>query len=404
MKVGGKKKLLNWVSDALVSNHPDQLIEAWVRNHPGALQSEAILCWGKAAISTWERLSRHGRRASIPALMIAPAGGSAGAPAGGALPRESSGARFCFGEHPIPDRGSLRAGGELLEFLASLRRLDIRRLRVFLSGGASALAWVPPAGCELRTLQERLNRLYQAGLDIRAMNRERAKLCALKAGGAARWLERLSPGVQVRVEVISDVLPFEPAVVGSGPFWNGRVPHRVLADNRSLLKAIETSAKREGIQILVNRPGWLAPTERWCEEICSQIRRHADHPSRELLFLYGGEPISAVRRPGIGGRLSHLGAMLAWNLRDFSGERHEILGLASDGLDGRSESGGFLLGAESARKLQKRVATASGRRRWIAAMKEFNSASRDGLGGIGALIPSQPTGTNLQDVVALRIR
>ncbi len=330
------------------------------------------------------------------ALVIAPKG------AGGVRPICSAGnsCQWVFAEHPLPGQGSFGAGAAILEFFDSLRRNRVRRLRVFLSGGASSLAWIPPAHLSEEDLLEQLRDLYRQPLSISELNAARSCLCALKGGGAARWLRKIAPQVQVRVDLISDVLPSGPEVVGSGPFWDGRVPHRVLADNDRWVQTVCAAVRRQAWPVLASRSGGVGPWHElhdWIKGIASDalLRRESG------VVVLGCEPqVQLPVRAGRGGRQSHLAAALARTFAEALADGEvEFLCTSSDGVDGASGSAGAFAGKALGRSLVARPRMLS---RLSDALERFDSATV--LNELGALIPERLSGTNVQDLVVFRVR
>ena len=112
---------------------------------------------------------------------------------------------------------------------------SVKTLDVYLSGGASSLAWIPARVFLCVAVIRRLKILYRKPLDIRELNRERAKLCQLKQGGVrANSKIDFRPGLKIRVFYVSDVAPFGPEVLGGGPFLSRGISHQSLADNERL--------------------------------------------------------------------------------------------------------------------------------------------------------------------------
>lgn len=324
--------------------------------------------------------------------MIAP---RSSAPRGCALPRE---VRWIQGEHPIPGPGSLAAGAELLEFFDALGRKKTRRLTVFLSGGASSLAWVKPAELSLEDLQARLFKLYRSALDIRALNQKRSRLCRLKQGGAARWLHRLAPRVRARVLVISDVAPFGPEVVGSGPFYDATggtapIPHRLIADNRVWVQSCVRRIEDAGGRLLFAESGWKGPWQQWTRRIGALLRR-------EGFLVIGGEPqVALPRSHGSGGRMSHLALSLACeHWEEIRAGELQILCASSDGIDGHSRSAGAWVRPSTLRSVRNPHVL-------LGALTRFDSA--EFLREHSALLPSPADGmspSNVQDLVLIRTR
>jgi hydroxypyruvate reductase len=383
-------KLVRLVSSAISRFSASSLVFD-TRLSRGLSAGDAVLCWGKAALFTRAALGSI----AGPSLVITPRGTDVRF-----LSESSSADWICEGEHPLPGAGSFAAGQALLEFFSYLGRATsgpVRRLHVFLSGGASSLAWVKPAHLSERALQERLRALLLSGLSIRQLNRERSKLCALKAGGSARLLRRLAPHVDVQVRLISDVLPYGPEVVGSGPFWGEGISHVVDADAAMCAGELARLAHQEDIPLLGLYVGWVDSADRWVARIERDVRQALSR-GRSGLFIYGGEPairISSSAASPSGGRLTHLSLMLAHRLRDeLAHGKVELLARATDGLDGASGSAGVYLHSSVARSL-------SAPQEIRKALRTFHTAPL--LRSAGALLSPEPTGTNLQDFLLIRI-
>jgi glycerate-2-kinase len=368
---------------------------------PKTFRGDAYLFIGKVSERFFEAL-RESDQVNKPILGIYPQGASHGS---GHNSRHRG--QWIAAEHPLPGEGSFRAGCELLEFFDSLRRLGAKRLTVFLSGGASSLMWLPKAGMSRQELLRKLQSLYRAGLDIQEMNARRSQLCQLKGGGAARWLERLAPQVKARVFLLSDVAPFDASVVGSGPFWDGKVPHTVLADNSTWVKALESEARKRKIPILHSSSGQLGSWQSWVHSAILKVAPTL-RENRSGLFIFGGEP--TVRLPAKkkgsqsfqkGGRQSHLALAIAQRLRPWILQgRVEILAMSSDGSDGNSGAAGVWMDTEN---FPKRFASMSSRQ-VQKALREYQSAPI--LSKLEALVQprSNTPQSNVQDVLMIRVR
>lgn len=358
---------------------------------------EAAIFWGKAAArshAAWLRARPDAGSAPAPALVISPLSRDQADPRNPLPP----GTRWIQGEHPIPGPGSLRAGAALLEFFDGIHRLGVSRLRIFLSGGASSLAWVPPASVSLEELRRRLEALYDQGLDIRELNRRRSALCALKAGGAARWLRRLAPRVEARVELISDVHPFGPEVVGSGPFTGSDIPHRIVIANPGWVEIAARRCRSAGLNVRLARSVAWGDWREWVRRIAPRVSELSGSPGTrgDDCVIAGGEPAIALpRRRGKGGRMTHLAAALGAELLPLLRQgRVELLCASSDGSDGDSGAAGAFIGRAQALAAPRAS-------RWSSAVNGFRSAEL--LEEIGALIPGLDTGTNVQDLLIARV-
>lgn len=348
----------------------------------------AILFWGKSAAPSFEAY-RAAKALPRVFLVISPD-----------PPRPGFEGRWIQAEHPLPGDGSFRAGLRLLDFFAALPRYGITHLDVHLSGGASSLAWLPKSGMSRAALGAKLARLYAQPLTIRELNRARSQLCQLKRGGAARWLAMLAPDVRARVflinDTLSDTLPGGADVVGSAPFYTASVPHKILADNSSLVAALVRAARAEGLAVLGARSGWSAEWEQWVSRALGDARA-ALAAGRSGVFVYGGEPrLRLPLRHGRGGRQTQIAAALAASPEVAAGKL-EVLAMSSDGCDGGAGAAGAYVGRELA-------ARASARQLRNAAV-HFDSATV--LGEHGALIYTKDAArsgfSNVQDVLLISV-
>jgi len=374
---------------ALLDIGPERLAGRWRELSGSALDRDyGLLCWGKAGLPTWEALKR--KLSPSAALVIAPSYSHASN-------RVSVPARLVRGDHPIPGDGSMEAGVALLEFFQFLARSETKKLFVFLSGGASSLAWLPSSQYSRKWLQHELKDLYRAPLTIKQLNKERRKLCALKAGGAAFWLRKFTPNISVSVGVISDVLPYGVEVVGSGPFFDGKIRHEVLADNSMLLKKISEIFAAYGVKTLFRRSGIVEDLQAWVTLIEKQVGRFIK-AEMDGVLLFGGEPkICVPSKAGKGGRQTHIAAVLLLTYWDLIKKgRVEILTGSSDGVDGASGGSGVFL----SRSLfgQESVLTEGNLKN---AIKRFDTASW--FESVRSLLPSFESVTNVQDVVLIRV-
>ncbi len=402
MKRSREKTLFHIWKESLRSVDPERLFQPVFRQKPVAPGSRGWLFWGKAADRSWAVVRSHGViRPDDLTCVITPQG--QGENTKSSFARPEFGALRILGEHPIPGAGSLEAGRSLLDFFDGLRRTNAAQLDVFLSGGASSLAWLPRSGESLEVLQSRLEQLYRQPLPIQEMNQKRSQLCSLKAGGAANWLSRIAPKVRTRVHVISDVAPFGPEVVGSGPFWNGRTRHEVLADNEiyahAFVRALSGGESRTlGVGSLGSWESWILRFESEVEA----LEKNTREMTAPVTLILAGEPQvdvpQHVSKRARGGRMAQLAGGLALRLAPLFHEgRLELLAASSDGVDGRS--GGAGVNLDRARsKLWSRKPD------WTRLLAQGVSSFDCGRAWqeIGALIPAKPTGTNVQDLVALR--
>ena len=349
--------LLRLWKKSLVQATPEWVLPT-VSNH------EAILYWGKAAQASFQA---RPPKSGLPYYVVQ-------------------------GEHPLPGERSFQAGAEILDFFDALKRMKIPKLRVFLSGGASSMAWLKPASTSEKKLHMILSQAYLSSVTIQQLNQLRSQYCELKSGGAARWLNKIAPDVRVHVDVISDVLPFGPGVVGSGPFWDGKTTHRVVMDNGRWMKIIKNLAQAEGVPVFNFSYGNFGDVQDWLKKISLQIKENL---KKRGLLIFGGEPrLDLLKKHGRGGRQSHLAALLLkqwWN--EIEDGKTEILCASSDGVDGTSRGAGAIL--------TNRMAEVCSKAQLDQAIRGYRTGAY--FEQKKMLLPTQRTGTNVQDVVLVQL-
>jgi hydroxypyruvate reductase len=327
------------------------------------VSNEAVLYWGKAALACFEA---RPPKSGYPYYIVQ-------------------------GEHPIPGPASFKSGREILDFFDSLRRMNIKRLRVFLSGGASSMAWLKPARISENDLENILVELYKKPLTIQKLNETRSKYCELKSGGAARWLKKTAPHVHVRVDVISDVEPYGPEVIGSGPFWDGKIKHSIACSNSVWVRTISQLVKKEKMAVLDLKSGQTGEVRQLAMKISHSIEKNKN---KSGILIFGLEPqVKMGKNLGRGGRQSHLAALLLlrhWDL--IANRKIEILCATSDGTDGLSGGSGVFIQEKTLKKIQKETLKT--------ALKDFNTGLLFGM--LDALVPRFQTETNVQDVVLVK--
>jgi hydroxypyruvate reductase len=306
--------------------------------------------------------------------------------------------------HPVPDAQSVEAGRRLLALAGSAGADDL--VLVLLSGGASALASLPPEGLGLVGKQEVVRALLRSGAAIGEINAVRRHLSRIKGGR----LGLAAAPARLMTLAISDVVGDAPEDIGSGPTvadpstveearavlrryaievpaagWSETpksVPgdYRIVARGADAVRAAAAEAERLSYQ----------PQTVECEGEAREVGRA--HAGRALALapgealISGGELTVTMRGDGSGGPNQEyaLAAALALAGRD------DIAGLAadSDGIDGHGDAaGGFFDG---------RIAVGPGRADAEAALAANDSGAF--LDRAGALFRTGPTGTNVNDL------
>ncbi len=133
-------------------------------------------------------------------------------------------ARLRLAGHPIPDRGSVRAAGEM----AALARATGPGDLVFaaITGGSSALLALPADGLSLADKQAVNRLLLSSGADIFEINAVRKHLSAVKGGRLARMLDDRACLVNLTVsDVVGDALDYitDPTVADTSTLADARL-------------------------------------------------------------------------------------------------------------------------------------------------------------------------------------
>jgi glycerate 2-kinase len=315
------------------------------------------------------------------------------------------------GGHPLPDAHSLTAGTRLLQFLTGLPAgLPVLFL---LSGGASSLVEVLPDGVSLELLRRANRWLLGSGLDIRAMNRVRQALSALKGGRLLAWLDDRP----ARALLISDVPGDDPAIIGSGPLYPqpgratelpdlpdwlvlpattdvqhmpGRIPHHVVASLAGALQAGADCARTLGYPARVMREPLAGPAETAARRIVRQLRASAPG-----ICLWGGETTVVLpEQPGKGGRNQHLALAAALALQGHPAIL--LLAAGTDGDDGSTPAAGAIVDSLTVSRAAARGFDAAG------SLRRADAGSC--LAAAGDVLVTGPTGTNVMDmVIGLRL-
>jgi hydroxypyruvate reductase len=284
--------------------------------------------------------------------------------------------------HPVPDERSLHAGARLLAFTQEMPA-EVRA--VFLvSGGASSLVEVLPAGVDLAQLTQ-LNRVgLAAGVSIAELNARRIGLSLIKGG-------RLSARLRGRGALalfISDVPHDDPAVIGSGLL--GPPPGGTLDDTERLIVASIEQAmhavrtRAEGLSVHLAAERFAGDAVELARHCAAELRSRTAQ-----VRVWGGESVLQLPpRPGHGGRNQHLALAAALCLE---GQDLLLLAVGSDGTDGPTADAGGLVDGHTCERV--RLAGLDPQECLAAA------DSARALAAAGDLVHTGPTDTNVGDLV-----
>ncbi len=312
------------------------------------------------------------------------------------------GMSLMVGDHPFPDRGSVRAGQALLDAATG-------DLLVLVSGGGSSLVEVPPPGIDISELASTHKALMDAGATISDLNTVRRQISMIKNGGLIRNAD------SVTTLVISDVIDGPADLVASGP---------TLADDSTSAMALEVIRKYsvrvpEPIEVWLEGGGGPARRREHHWEIVADgtlaldaaktflidsglqvqeldvLRGDAEAEATDFLLasppgLVGvarGETTVRVKGNGLGGRNQHAALAAAIALHGSEGV---FAAFGTDGIDGPTVAAGAIIdGGTTARirlaGLDPVVALA-------------NQDSHGVLVASGDAVITGPTGTNVGDI------
>ncbi len=351
-----REDLLAVYRAALAAVEGRAAVAAFLRDHdlPGPVYVVAI---GKAAASMARGAHEQLGERIAEGLVITRHGYGQGV--GRACPRIG----LIEAGHPVPDEGSLEAGRRLLSFLR--RAPDGGVLLFLMSGGASSLVEVLPAGVALSDLQRANDWLLGSGLPIAQVNAVRRALSRIKGGRLAAFL----PGCPVWNLLISDVPGDDPAVIGSGllaagaraplpeglPPWLARLVAERAADPapgtrspgiHTAIVANAAMARRAAAREARARGYAVRPHDREVAgDVLSVAREMAEclRLQPRVLHIWGGEAtVRLPDEPGLGGRCQHLALYMACLLQKAGMENFGFLAAGTDGGDGPGDRAGAL--------------------------------------------------------------
>lgn len=147
---------------------------------------------------------------------------------------------FVNAGHPVPDAGSEQAGRAAID-LADAAAREGGLLLVCLSGGASAMLAVPAAGLSLDDKVAATRVLLASGMNIGEMNLVRRHLSAVKGGQLAA---RAGRSLTLAISDVCRPVDDDPRVIGSGP---------TAGDHSSRQEALEAMA-RLGLEAAMPAP------------------------------------------------------------------------------------------------------------------------------------------------------
>jgi glycerate 2-kinase len=377
---------------------------------------------GKAAIPMMDALSER----------IPLSGGLAVTKFGSGLSRDTF--AVIEGGHPIPDARSVKAGERVLEFVSSLAEHDT--LVCLISGGGSALVTAPHV--PLEDLQTLTSLLLASGARIDEINILRRQLDRIKGGGLARATK-----AKVISLILSDVVGNPLEAIASGPTvpdpttkedalnilekyvklttetqrhrdslssvlqclrgsnnvekskpdssrFSG-VQNIIIGDNKLASQAAREQAERAGFRADILTNELQGEARAVGSKLAQRLREASASQSRPFCLIAGGETTVKVKGKGKGGRNQELALAALPALDGLQGAI--LVALATDGDDGPTDAAGAVVTGESARRAES-----------LGLDPEDHLVRNDAypfFEGLGDLLKTGPTGTNVNDLIFL---
>ncbi|MGQ9584166.1 MAG: glycerate kinase type-2 family protein [Anaerolineae bacterium] len=340
--------------------------------------------------------------------------------------------------HPVPDSRGEAGARRMLELAASLNEDDL--LLCLISGGGSALLPLPAPGITLADKQALTQTLLRCGATINEMNAVRKHLSAIKGG----QLARAAYPATVIACLLSDVVGSPLDVIASGPtvpdpntytdalavlerydvleqtpppvlerLRQGaagaipetpkpgdpafeRVQNVLVAENAAAAQAAVDEAVRLGYHALFLST-YVEGEAREVAKVFAGLGKEVVRSGRPVpcpaCLVAGGETIVTVRGDGKGGRNQELALAAALALEGW--EDVLVVGLATDGTDGPTDSAGAMAsGSTVARARAQGLEPESFLRR---------NDSYPFFEALGDSLFLGPTGTNVNDLILVLV-
>jgi glycerate 2-kinase len=341
--------------------------------------------------------------------------------------------------HPVPDERGAAAAREIHVLAESAGADDV--VLVLVSGGGSALTPAPVPPITLGDKQAMTRHLLAVGATINQLNAIR-KHCSLLKGGQ---LARAAAPARVEALLLSDVVGDPLDVIASGPTTPdvstfaealdildrfalrerapqsivqrleqgvrgqlpetpkpgdplfARVRNTVIGNNALVVEAAAARARELGFTPHVltrSLEGEAREVARQFVQMARAIRAGRGPVAPPACVIGGGETTVTVKGRGKGGRCQEFALAAAL---DMEGLRDVVmLAAGTDGTDGPTETAGAMVDGESVARARARGADPA------ASLAENDS--HDLLAGIGDLVTTGPTNTNLLDLYLALVR
>lgn len=387
-----KNELLAIFNEAVSRTHPHRLVGEHVEALNGAIQvgdqrfetSGGTRIWvlgsGKASAKMASALENRLGDRIHGGLVVCSEGTRTST-------KDSGRIRQVEASHPDPGEDSVQAARAMVELTGQIRSGDL--VIYLMSGGSSALLFLPPDELPLKDIIQTNRLLLNSGANIHEINTVRKHLSLVKGG---RLAERLKHVTLVNL-IISDVPGDTLQDIGSGPTVhdnttfadaeqvinkykiasgipesvmayiekgkNGKVPstfrdkiddhhHHVIGNARSAARIAGQTASKMGYKVRVSDREYSGHTHTITEEIVRlavSVLKDDQPVSRPGCLVYYGESYLEVTGNGKGGRNQQLALYAAGKL---DGLHHiSLLSAGTDGRDGPTDAAGAICSGDT---------------------------------------------------------
>jgi hydroxypyruvate reductase len=336
--------------------------------------------------------------------------------------------------HPLPDEAGVRNTQRLADLMAGVSDRDL--VLAVLSGGGSALLTLPVAGLRLSDLEATTEVLLRCGATIVELNTVRKHLSQIKGGGMAR----LAGNAPLASLILSDVVGDSLDVISSGPTvpdpttfadaWAvlekydlmertpqavrehlvagldgglpdtpkpgarlfDRVQNVIVGSNRLAAEGAVGAAQAGGLNALLLST-FVEGEAREVAQVAGALAKelvHSDRPiPKPACLVWGGETTVNVRGSGLGGRNQELALAAAMAMEGLP--EVVLVALGTDGTDGPTDAAGAVATGET---VARGCALGLDPAAYLA-----NNDAYHFFDGLGDLIRTGPTGTNVNDLL-----
>ena len=366
-------------SAAVAAASPAACMPLWLEDRPPG--KVVVVGAGKAAASMAAIIEQQWT-GPLSGLVIVPDGHAA----------ECDHIEVIEASHPVPDERGVAATRRILDLVSGLSADDT--VVCLLSGGGSSLLCAPVSGISLDEKQAKTVELLRSGAPIHEINAARRQMSAVKGGKLAR---ACSPAHIITL-IISDVPGNDPSVVASGPTIvdaaaarEGDV--RILATSDDAVQAAALRALELDVTpyLLGDLAGDARQLAKEHAKLAIDIAAGDGPIEPPCVILSGGETTVRIAGSGRGGRNGEYALALAIALEGREG----IAAIAcdTDGIDGTGDNAGCYVFADSLERAPD-----------DAAKMQANNDSYAFFDGLGDLVTTGPTRTNVNDFRAILVR